>query len=174
MLVLSSNFPALKDTMTVNGTMTLHGTRIQASQIHGTCVAIDETAVAFLGPSGSGKSDLALRLIDEGATLIADDRIDISVEGNTLIASAPHNIAGLLEVRGLGISRIHFKQKGSIALAFQMTPLKKIDRLPQSAFWEALDLQIPLIALDPFAASACAKVRLAVRDFKQPVFIETD
>jgi serine kinase of HPr protein (carbohydrate metabolism regulator) len=47
-------------------------------QIHGTCIAIDETAVIFLGPSGSGKSDLALRLIDEGATLIADDRIDIS------------------------------------------------------------------------------------------------
>lgn len=143
-------------------------------QIHGTCIAIDETAVIFLGPSGSGKSDLALRLIDEGATLIADDRIDISANEKNLTATAPQQIAGLLEVRGMGIARIDYKQQGDVALAFEMATPEHIERLPHPAFWEALDCQIPLMKLDPFAPSACAKVRLAIKSLKQPIFIKSD
>ena len=145
----------------------------QAPQIHGTCVAIDEKAILLLGPSGSGKSDLALRLIDDGATLIADDRVDLSRHGDVLKATAPQEIVGLIEVRGIGIARVKFIQDGIVALAFEMTPPERVQRLPHPATWESLGLKIPLIKLDPFAASACAKVRLAVRNLDQNIIIET-
>ena len=72
-------------------------------QVHGTCVAIDGCAVLLRGPSGSGKSDLALRLIDGGARLVADDRAEISLRQRRLVVNAPPEIAGLIEVRGLGV-----------------------------------------------------------------------
>ena len=166
---LSSGFRTFKHAMDQTTQIT--------SQIHGTCVAIEETAVVFLGPPGSGKSDLALRLIDDGALLIADDRIDLSIDtyhgDKILMATAPQQIAGLLEVRGIGIARIESKQHGTIALAFEMTASEHIERLPQPSHWEMLGLQIPLIKLDPFALSACAKVRLAVKNLRQPIIIET-
>ncbi|MGE3652127.1 MAG: HPr kinase/phosphorylase, partial [Reyranellaceae bacterium] len=77
-----------------------------SSQIHATCVALPEGGVLLRGDSGAGKSDLALRLIDGGARLVADDRTDLMREGDLLIARAPTSIAGLIEARGLGILRL--------------------------------------------------------------------
>ena len=70
---------------------------------HASTVAVDGRAVLITGPSGSGKSDLALRLLDRGFTLVSDDQTIVRREGNKLIASAPPNIAGKLEIRGVGI-----------------------------------------------------------------------
>jgi len=66
-------------------------------------VVVDGRAVLIGGPSGSGKSDLALRLLDRGFKLVSDDRTLVRRDGERLIASAPPNIAGKLEIRGLGI-----------------------------------------------------------------------
>ena len=74
-------------------------------QVHGTCIAIDGAGVLLRGPSGCGKSDLALRLIDGGAVLVADDRVSLEARAGDLVASAPDALAGLLEVRGVGIER---------------------------------------------------------------------
>ena len=74
--------------------------------LHATAVAIDGRAVLLRGPSGSGKSDLALRLIDAGARLVADDQSELSRRGDVLMVRAPATIAGLIEVRGLGILRL--------------------------------------------------------------------
>src|SRR5690606_18170052 len=71
--------------------------------IHATCVVIGEIGVILRGPSGSGKSDLALRLVDTGGLLVADDQVFLSVENGALVARAPPTISGKLEVRGLGI-----------------------------------------------------------------------
>ena len=79
------------------------GPRLSAETLHSSTVAKDDRAVLITGPSGSGKSDLALRLLDRGFTLVSDDQTVVRREENRLIASAPATIAGKLEIRGLGI-----------------------------------------------------------------------
>ena len=79
-------------------------------QIHASCVAREEAGVLLLGPPGSGKSDLALRLLEHGFMLVADDRVEI--EGG--IARPPPHLAGLLEVRGLGIVRLAHAAEASL------------------------------------------------------------
>src|SRR5512146_1790449 len=98
--------------------------------IHASCVLLDGAAEAFgaprdagvllLGESGRGKSDLALRLIERGAKLVADDRTELFVKDNALFARAPQSLAGLIEVRGAGIVALPFAAEARIALAVEM------------------------------------------------------
>src|SRR5260370_41307349 len=78
--------------------------------VHATSVAMKTgrrwRAVLLRGPSGSGKSDLALRLIEGGARLIAADQTHLAKKGHALIASPPPALAGLIEVRGVGIVKL--------------------------------------------------------------------
>lgn len=117
-----------------------------------------------MGESGSGKSDLALRLIDSGARLVADDRTELRRDGTRLIASPPATIAGRMEVRGVGIVPLAHVAECAVGLAVELVASDRVERLPsaQSRAWLGLDL--PLLALDPFEASAPAKIRLAVRE----------
>ena len=115
-------------------------------QIHGTCVAREGAGVVLLGPSGAGKSDLALRLLERGFALVADDRVDLDAEG---WASAPAALAGLIEVRGLGMMRVAALPRARLVLAVL---LGVPDRLPVPRRYGAL--AVPEITLDPRAASA--------------------
>jgi HPr kinase/phosphorylase len=124
-------------------------------QVHASCVARDGHGVLLLGPSGAGKSDLALRLLNHGFTLVADDRVDIAAGA----ASAPAGLAGLLEVRGMGIVRLpSHTHSARIALAVELGP--PAARLPVPAAHPTL--LVPLIRLDPAAASAPDRVALAL------------
>ena len=135
--------------------------------IHGVCVEFDGKGVLLLGPSGSGKSDLALRLIDGGARLVADDQVVLELEvGATkpyIVASAPTEIHGLLEIRGIGIVAVETVQISRLSLVVQLVTPDLIERLPEGASWNYLGVEIPMIMLAPFEASAAAKLRLAVR-----------
>lgn len=137
--------------------------RARTRQIHATAVAIGRAAVLLRGPSGSGKSDLALRLIQAGAVLVADDRCDLSVAGGRLFASAPPAIRGLLEVRGLGIVRMRHRAKVSVALVVDLVKPAAVKRLPPARTCRLGTVALPLVRLTPFEASAPAKVMLAVR-----------
>ena len=132
-------------------------------RIHGTSVALDGAGVLLRGPSGSGKSDLALRLIDAGAALVADDQTELSRVNAGLRMSAPTAIAGLLEVRGVGILRVPSVPSAILRLVVTLVPSKAIERLPDPRRCLLLDCTIPEIALAPFEASAAAKLRLALR-----------
>jgi serine kinase of HPr protein (carbohydrate metabolism regulator) len=132
-------------------------------QVHATCVDVDGTAVLLLGPPGSGKSDLALRLIDTGARLIADDRTDLEVRDGTVAVAPPATIAGLLEVRGLGVLQVDGLARGTLGLVVELVAAEAVERHPEPAAWHHLGVPVPLVRLDPFEASAPAKVRLAVR-----------
>ncbi|MFQ5955604.1 MAG: HPr kinase/phosphorylase [Kiloniellales bacterium] len=130
--------------------------------VHGTCVALDGVGVLLRGPSGSGKSDLALRLIDRGAALIADDQTRLEVGGGRLIASAPEPIGGRLEVRGLGLVPVASVATAPLGLVVDLVERQAVERLPDPAEVSFLDHSVPLLRLWPFAGSAAAQVRLAV------------
>jgi RNase adaptor protein for sRNA GlmZ degradation len=137
-------------------------TAATAQLIHATCVALDGRGVLLRGASGSGKSDLALRLIDEGALLVADDQTEIGEEQGRLVARAPATLAGRLEVRGLGIVNQPALVSAPLALLVDLVPPTAVERLPEERQERLCGRDLPAIALDPFAASAVAKIRLAL------------
>jgi HPr kinase/phosphorylase len=138
-------------------------------RVHGTSVALGGEGVLLRGPSGSGKSDLALRLIDEGARLIADDQTELQRIGGTLRMSAPDTIAGAIEVRGLGILRVPSVAAAPLRLVVDLVAEEAaIERLPEPRCCELEGLSFPLLALQPFAASASAKLRLALKALAAP------
>lgn len=145
--------------------------------IHGTCIAIGGNGVLLVGKPGTGKSDLALRMIDQqgfglsgalrGAQLVADDQVVLRKSGDALIASAPAALAGRLEIRGLGIAELPVVAEVRLRLAVRLTPAPEIERLPDlgRSRLEVLGIAVPLILLDPQAASAPARLRAALDQF---------
>ena len=131
--------------------------------VHATAIAIDGDAILLRGPSGAGKSDLALRLIDGGARLVADDQALLRRADNQVFVRAPAEIAGLIEVRGVGILRVDLINEAPIALVADLVPSTQIERIPDNRFEKVLGLAVPLITLAPFEASAPAKLRFAWR-----------
>jgi serine kinase of HPr protein (carbohydrate metabolism regulator) len=137
------------------------GRALSSETVHATCVAQGGRAVLITGPSGSGKSDLALRLLDRGFALVSDDQTIVRREGERLIASAPPQINGKLEVRGIGIMEIETQQDVPLALLVELT--SDIQRLPDdSRERPILGVSLPLVSIDAMTASAAAKVSLAL------------
>jgi HPr kinase/phosphorylase len=142
--------------------------------LHANCVALGRVGVLILGKPGSGKSDLTLRLIEAAgvglgrrpikATLVSDDQVLVKRRGGKLHASPPKAIAGLLEIRGLGIVRLPYRKSMALALAVRLAPAAKIERLPDltKSRLEIAGLTLPLILIDPASASAPARLRAAV------------
>ena len=133
-----------------------------AVQVHATCVSLDGMGLLIRGPSGVGKSDLALRLIDTGARLVADDRVDLMISNNDVVARAPETLAGLLEVRGLGVLRFPFFDATIIHLVVDLANPKDVARLPERSITDLVGMDRPAVILNPFEASAVTKVRLAL------------
>lgn len=131
-------------------------------QIHATTVDIDGSGVLLSGSSGSGKSDLALRLIDGGARLVADDRTDLALSDGRLVASAPREIAGRMEVRGLGVLEKDAVPQTVLALVVELVDPEDVERVPETATVTFLGVDVPVVRLHAFEASAAAKVRAAL------------
>ncbi len=131
--------------------------------VHGTTVAIDGVGVLLRGPSASGKSDLALRLIDDGAGLVADDRTILSRDGDAVVAAAPPAIAGKIEVRGLGIVRLPTPGATPLRLVVELGRPAGVDRLPEAETMSLMGVDLPLLHLSALEASTPAKIRLALR-----------
>ncbi len=136
-------------------------------RVHATCVALPDadgvwSGVLLRGPSGAGKSDLALRLIDEGARLVADDQAELRPAGNTLLACAPETIAGKIEARGVGIVELPYVDAVPLRLVCDLVAPgeDRVARLPEPAVVRLAGIELPLVTLTPFEASAPAKLRL--------------
>ena len=129
---------------------------------HGTVVAFEGQGVLLRGAPGAGKSDLALRLIAIGAELVADDQVDLVAEAAGLVARVPPTIAGLIEVRGVGIRALPYRPEAVLALVVDLVGADQVERLPDSAVEQLEGCAIPRISLDPFAASTPLKLLLAL------------
>ena len=130
---------------------------------HATCVVLEGTGLLLRGTSGAGKSDLALRVIDAGAVLVADDQVELTRDGERLIARPALVLAGLLEVRGLGVLRLPYQAAAAVGLVVDLVPPDQVPRLPEDGVTDLLGIVIPRLLLAPFEASAVAKLRLAAR-----------
>lgn len=130
--------------------------------VHATAVAIGGRAVLLRGPSGAGKSDLALRLIDAGADLVADDQCELRRVGGCVLVRAPATIAGLIEVRGIGILSLAALADLPLALVADLVPAGAVDRLPEARTEPILGIAVPVVAIAPFEASAPVKLRAAL------------
>jgi serine kinase of HPr protein (carbohydrate metabolism regulator) len=138
--------------------------RLSSETLHASTVARDGRAVLIAGPSGSGKSDLSLRLIDRGFTLVSDDQTVVQKRGDRLNASPPATILGKMEVRGLGIIDMPFLADVPVALVVELT--SDIQRLPDDSRQRVIcGVPVPLISVDALTASAAAKVALALDRF---------
>jgi serine kinase of HPr protein (carbohydrate metabolism regulator) len=135
--------------------------------VHATAVSLDGVGVLLRGPSGSGKSDLALRLIDGGAALVSDDQTQLRREGAGLIVefprSGPAALRGRVEVRGVGILAVPSVLQARLGLVVDLGAEHAIERLPEAQSCHYLGIAVPLVALQSFEASAPAKLRLAAR-----------
>ena len=146
------------------------------ANIHASCVAIGTKGVLLLGASGAGKSDLALRLIDDGAKLVADDRTILFIAKGALHAKPPATIKGLIEIRGVGIVKLPVRASVKIVLVVKLG--REGARLPRHQTFappaplKAANL-VPQIALDARFASTPAKIRDALDAFSKTLFRDT-
>lgn len=137
--------------------------------VHATSVALklkgSWQAVLLRGASGAGKSDLALRLIEAGGRLVADDQTHLARQGRRLIATPPPPLAGLIEARGVGIVKLARSQvlaRAPLALLVDLVPSTKVERLPEPASEVLMGIRLKVVALAPFEASTPVKLRLAL------------
>jgi HPr kinase/phosphorylase len=131
-------------------------------QIHATAVSIKGNGIVLCGDSGAGKSDLGLRMIDRGARLVADDRCDLNMVDDQLIASCPQTIFGLMEVRGIGILRFECEGAAPVRLIVELCDASDIERLPEQRMNKKYGIEIPTIRIAPFEASAATKIIVAL------------
>ncbi len=135
--------------------------------IHATAVAIRDSGILIRGPSGSGKSSLALALMATGeprARLVADDRVVLTAKDGTLYASSPETIAGLLEVRGLGIIRRPYVSPIAIRLVVDLVPLADAPRMPTEAEATVVleSIALPRLFVAIGSPDAALRVRVAL------------
>ena len=134
---------------------------LSSETVHASTVASDGRAILISGPSGSGKSDLTLRLLDRGFTLVSDDQTIVRRDGDRLVASAPGTIKGKLEIRGIGIVEMDTVDDVPVALFVELT--SEIMRLPDDRRERpVLGVNLPLVSVDAQTASAASKVALAL------------
>ena len=138
-------------------------------QFHATAVAYYGSGILIRGPSGSGKSDLALRLIDDDADLIADDRVVIKVVGKELRLSPPESISGLIEVRGIGVVKIKTVRDIPLCLVVELEPSNQTQRMPEIKEESIKDISIPIININAFESSALAKIKIVLRYLEKKI-----
>ncbi len=144
--------------------------------IHGTCVALGNSGALLRGPSGAGKSDLALRFLylpadrlGASPVLIADDRVILRQAGGSILASCPPLLAGMIEVRGLGIMHLPFAGTcAELKLIADLDSKNIAPRFPEDDQWETVfDVPIRRIFIDPFELAAPIKLALAIINCSQ-------
>jgi serine kinase of HPr protein (carbohydrate metabolism regulator) len=141
----------------------------ETASLHAGCILLGEAGILIRGESGSGKSAAALAMLDAAAesgmfaALVADDRVLLSQRSGRIVARPPATIAGLLEVRGLGVVRLPHEPAAVLRLVVDLVPTEQVQRLPDDEERRASLLGVILPRLAATAdASLFTRVRLAL------------
>lgn len=143
----------------------------EVERVHGTAIALGDRAALIRGPSGSGKSDLALRclglgpssIVREPIRLVADDQVILKHEGHGIRASAPDPLRGKLEVRGLGILEVDPIPGANLVLIVDLTGKGPIERYPDPwPYARLLGLELPVLRVSAFESSTPLKLAAAL------------
>lgn len=134
--------------------------------MHASFVLWRNKGILFRGKSGSGKSELALKFIEnKNAVLVADDVVALKTRQNKLWGYAPENIRGLLEIRNVGISRYEFAAEAEISLLVNLVQYKEnLERLPKNKTENILGVEIPAIDLYANDTTILEKIIVKLRD----------
>ena len=127
--------------------------------LYASCVEWSGNGLLICGGSKTGKSDLCLRLLDEGAHLVADDQTIIENRSGKLFASCPERLKGLMEIRGIGIVETPFIEETEISLKLNLQTREKIDRMPLSRTEIIEGVPLPVFCTDAFEISAVLKIK---------------
>lgn len=127
--------------------------------IHATCVSLNDRGLLITGPSGSGKSSLALKMLACGAVLVADDRCILSVEANSLVATPHENIAGMIEARGVGILNAAYQQQARVEIILDLGEIETA-RLPEPRWRKIMGIELPLYYKPTKGPLAAAMIQL--------------
>ncbi|MBA2935823.1 aldolase [Sphingomonas sp. CGMCC 1.13654] len=136
-------------------------TQLSSDLLHASCVAIAGRAVLLAGRSGTGKSDLALRLIDRGAVLVSDDYTELRRRDRKLFATPPTRIVGKIEVRGVGLVDMPHLDEAEVALLIDLDG--EVERMPEARTRRLAGIDVPAVALAPLEASAPIKIELLLK-----------
>lgn len=135
--------------------------------IHATLISFHNKGILLTGKSGAGKSDVALRMImDKGATLVADDRVNVECVDGQLYGSSPESIKGLLEIRNVGIGQFNTKPKEKISLCIELCDNKQdLERLPKDEYVDFLGVSITKLKLYQFDCSILCKIVAKIDEY---------
>lgn len=135
----------------------------ERQNLHATVVAVGENGVLITGASGSGKSALALELLARGGALVADDRADVALDGDRLVATCPEPLIGMIEARGVGILRVTPQKSARIVLVVDMDTTET-ERMPSEKTVQIVGKTLPLlhnVALQHFPAAIIQYLRVS-------------
>ena len=145
-------------------------TNADGTSLHATAVAVAGSGVLIRGAAGSGKSSLALALIEDprgDSKLVADDRVVLAAQAGALLASVPDTLQGLIEVRGVGIVHRPFLPNVVVRLVVDLLPLEEWPRLPDPAerLQELAGIALPRLRLPIGIPDAATRVRIALAEW---------
>ncbi|MES2984852.1 MAG: HPr kinase/phosphatase C-terminal domain-containing protein [Pseudomonadota bacterium] len=144
------------------------------TRIHATAFAYHGAGCLLLGASGSGKSLLAAQAILQGATLIADDQVCLRLSEGRIEASAPAEIAGVMELRGFGLMRVNdLSPTHPIHLVVELDAAVD-SRLPEPAFYDILGLAVPYVRVPAVPKTAAATLLLALKAMQEGRMLAPD
>lgn len=142
----------------------LTNTTTQSLRVHASCVAINGRGLLIFGQAGSGKSDLAIRMLALGAVLVADDQVELWADGSKLMARCPARIKGLIEARHMELLRLAAPKIADsaqiVGALYPADPATELERLPEPSYTDIAGLSVPRFTLPYFHASTEAKLVL--------------
>ena len=139
-----------------------------ANKFHSTSVVIEDLGILIRGKSGSGKSDLALRLIDSGATLVSDDLTICKKIGDYLYLYPHLKTKGLLEVREIGIMTVPYIENIKLTLVVELVE-EEFERIPRMMSCSILGMKFPKIKIFGKSSSAVAKIKIKLNQIRSYV-----